>query len=67
MSSSVFRVITRHDVVRNRRFGTVGPIFKGQAVQEARPLKMGLRGSPETSACEHRESRNKPEDGRIQI
>ena len=34
LNSSVFCVITRCEVVRNWRFGTIGSLFKSQGVQE---------------------------------
>jgi hypothetical protein len=59
----------------------MGPIFKGQAAQEAVqaspwtvsssltdwPLKMGPIWSPETSVPNQPTLRNIPEDGRIQV
>ena len=44
----------------------IGPNFKGQAVQEASPLKTGRIGSPETSFVNQPTIPNNPEDGRIQ-
>jgi hypothetical protein len=45
LNSSVFWVITRRQVVWNRRFG----ITNRSSLQASHPLKMGLISSPETS------------------
>ena len=66
-NSSVFWVITRHEVLWNRRFGTIYicPIFKVPFPWAAWSLKMGLIVSPETLTSNHLTSRNNQEDGRI--
>jgi hypothetical protein len=69
-NSSVFWVTTRHKVVWNRRFGTIGPIFKGQAVLtlgQLEPWWWEPKGSPETSVSNHLTPRNCPENGTIQV
>ena len=49
-------------------WGSIGPTFKDQAVQEeAWPLKTRPIGSPETSVSDHLTPRDNPEDGRIQF
>jgi hypothetical protein len=45
----------------------IGNIFKGEAVEEARPLKMETTGTPKTSVLNLLTPRNNSESGKIQV
>jgi hypothetical protein len=63
---SVFWVITRREVVWNRRFGTISPFFESSCPR-VWPLKMGPIRSPKTLVSNHLTTRNNPEEGRIRF
>jgi hypothetical protein len=68
MNYSVFLIVNRREVFRNRRFGTLYlPHLQGSSFSDSLILKVEQIGSSETSVSNHLTPRDNPEEGETEF